>query len=772
MSGDVHARARALLGRLSLARGAEPPFEAQLTPTDCGAACLSSTLAYFGKPLPVHVVRAQLGGGRSGVNAKQIVNAARTYGLRARGVKVDLDTLQYLSPGSILHWEMTHFVVFARCDKRYLHIVDPALGRRRLKLAEISAALTGVAIVLEPGERFHAQRAERARRYGRYRDWLLGVRGIWGRLLISSLFLQLLALAVPGLMGALVDKVVPRADGQLLALIAAGCLSMLSFHFLSSFLRGRLLLHLRTQIEARMSLDFVEHLLALPYSFFQQRTTGDLMQRLSSQAATRELLTTGALSALLDGALVLLYFALLLGAAPLLAAVAGLLALAQLAVVLLASRRSTELTTEGLAAQARLDAYQIEMLAGIETLKAMGAAARTTARWSDLYVEALNATLTRGELEGLFQALVGSLRFGGPLALLLTGAHLVLSGSLSLGIMLGLSALGAGFLEPVANLANTALKLTQLKSYMARLEDVLDTPAEVGGCNAMGRLHAGRIEVRGLCFHYPSEQQPTLQDVSFELAAGECVAIVGASGSGKSTLARLLSGLYAPSAGAIAIDGIDLRAWDLARLRERLGIVTQDTRLFSGTLRDNVALFEPDVAPEAVQAACELACLHAEIAALPLGYETLLADGGTSISGGQRQRLSLARALLRRPDILILDEATSALDTLTEQRVQSQLRTLACTRVVVAHRLSTIVEADKILVLERGRLVGVGRHAELLVGCPAYRELVQAQHQVQPVASAAPAVTAPVNVEELRVRLATRRGFGVVDAQDLSRGKA
>ncbi|HEX5656457.1 MAG TPA: ATP-binding cassette domain-containing protein [Polyangiales bacterium] len=743
------ARKASVFSRLRLGREKKIPFHAQLTPTDCGAASLSMALTYFGKETQIHAVRLQLGGGRNGVTAKQLLTAARNYGFRARGVQVDLNTLQYLTPGSILHWDLNHFVVYQRSDRKHLYIVDPAIGHRKLSLAEASKSLSGVAIVLEPSETFQTEKPERKSRYKRYRDWIFGVRGIWSRVLLSSFFLQLLALAVPALTGAIVDKVVPRADLQLLYLVGAGCLTMSSFYFLSTFLRGRLFLHLRTQIETKMSLDFVEHLFALPYTFFQQRTTGDLMMRLSSQAAIRELLTTGALSALLDGALVLVYFVLLVGAAPKLALVASVVALTQLVIVLFASKRNAELMTEGLATQSRLEAYQVEMLAGIETLKSMGAGPRATARWTDLYVDVLNTSLARGEFDITYSSLLGTLRFLGPIALLLTGAYQVLDGSLSLGIMLGLSALGSGFLEPVANLVTTTLKLSQLQSYMARLEDVLDSPVEPTRSDAVSRPLAGLIEVRELSFRYPSEQQPTLEGVTFEIQPGEAVAIVGASGSGKSTLARLLAGLYQPASGGVSYDGVQLAQMDLMRLRERLGIVTQDTRLFSGTLRDNVTLFEPTVPDTAVQRACELACLHADIARMPMGYDTMLADGGTSLSGGQRQRLSLARALLREPDILILDEATSALDTVTEQKVQHELRSLKCTRVLVAHRLSTIIESDKIVVLEAGRVVGVGKHADLLQRCAAYQNLIRAQHEphassvsVVPAAPAMPSVAA------------------------------
>jgi ABC-type bacteriocin/lantibiotic exporter with double-glycine peptidase domain len=710
-----------------LKRGAEVPFVPQLTPTDCGAACLAAALEFHGKHVPIHEVRAVLGGGRNGVNAKQLLSAARAFGFNARGVAIDPNKLKYLPPGSVLHWELAHFVTFERLDKAGVVIVDPAVGRRKLTVPQVAKSLSGVALVLEPGDRFVPQKKQRGDRLKRYREWMFGVRGVWGRVITTSFFLQLIALATPGLMGALVDKVVPRSDSQLLYSIGAGFLSIASFFFLSNLLRARLLLELRTKVEVRMSLDFVDHLLALPYGFFQARTTGDLLMRLSSQNAIRELLTTGALSALLDGALVVLYFLLLLGLSPKLALVALVIVALQIATYLFTSKRNMQLVVEGLAAQSRLEAYQVEMLSGIETLKSMGATDRSMARWSDLYVDALNRSISRGNLDGTFQALLGTLRFIGPIALMLIGAHEVLEGTLSLGTMLGLSALGSGFLEPVANLVGTGMKLTQLTGYMDRLEDVLETPREalVHTHRARTAKLQGRVQVEGLSFKYPSEPEPTLSDVTFRVEPGECVAIVGASGSGKSTLARLLAGLYEPLTGVIAVDGVDLRRADLGVLREQLGIVTQDTRLFSGTIRDNVALFEPTVPPEAIEQACTIACLHDTIEAMPMGYDTMLADGGSSLSGGQRQRLSLARALVRDPSILVLDEATSALDTVTEHGVQQNLRKLRCTRIVVAHRLSTIVEADKIIVLDAGRVAAIGRHANLLASCPAYAKLVR-----------------------------------------------
>jgi ABC-type bacteriocin/lantibiotic exporter with double-glycine peptidase domain len=681
-----------------------------------------------------------LGGGRNGANAKQLVAAARSFGLHARGVHVEPNKLRLLPRGSVLHWELCHFVVFESCTNTAVQIVDPAAGRRLLPMTQVAKALSGVAIVFEPSEDFVVSKPKRHDRWKRYVAWMLGVRGVWGRVLATSFFLQVLALAGPAFMTVLVDKVVPRADVRLLELVAAGLLTTSSFYFLSTLLRARLLLELRSRVESRMSLDFVDHLLSLPYAFFQARTTGDLMMRMSSQTAIRELLTTGTLSALLDGALVGLYFLLLLGAAPMLALVAVVLAVLELVTYLVAARRNTQLVTEGLAAQARLEGYQVEMLSGIETLKAMGATDRSMSRWNDLYVDSLNRVIARGRLEGTFQAFLATLRFVGPIVLMLAGAQKVLEGSLSLGTMLGLSALGSGFLEPVANLVGTGLRLTQLNGYMERIEDVLETPREttrrvpVRQAERSQKIR-GAIRIEHLSFKYPSESGRAVDGVGFEIAPGECVAIVGASGSGKSTLARLVAGLYEPESGSIRFDGRDLPSWDLAVLRDRLGVVTQDTRLFSGTIRDNVSMFDPSLDADDLERACRLACLDEVVARMPMGYDTMLADGGSSLSGGQRQRVSLARALARRPDVLILDEATSALDTVSERSIQENLRKLSCTRIIVAHRLSTIVEADKIIVLDAGRVVATGRHQMLLATSEVYRNLVRAQGDAVPSAA-------------------------------------
>jgi ATP-binding cassette subfamily B protein len=308
---------------------------------------------------------------------------------------------------------------------------------------------------------------------------------------------------------------------------------------------------------------------------------------------------------------------------------------------------------------------------------------------------------------------------------LAVGAWQVLAGQLSLGMMLALSALAAGFLEPLALLVTTGLQVQLLSSYMTRINDVLDMPREQQGQTVRpADALRGHLVADGLSFRYSRSAPLVVQDVSLEIRPSQRVAIVGRSGSGKSTLAHLLLGLYPPEAGRVLYDGVELAQLDARSVRRQIGIVTQDAYLFGTTIRENVALADPTLPLEAVERACRLACIHDDIRAMPAGYETLLADGGASLSGGQRQRIALARALVHQPRILLLDEATSALDAVTERQVYQNLQALDCTAIVIAHRLSTIADADLILVLDQGRLVEQGRHDQLLALGGPYRELI------------------------------------------------
>ena len=655
------------------------------------------------------------------------MNAARAYGLRARGVQAGLGDLQHLPRGSILHWEFSHFVVFERTTRNGIRVVDPAHGRRVVPVHDLRRAYTGVAIICEPSDDFD-RGSSRAKGTWRYLRPMLRQSGNMTKVIVTSLVIRLAALGLPLLTALVVDEIIPRGDHRLLLVLTAGVGVVIGYNLLSAFLRANLLLELRTRFDMGLTMGFIDHLVKLPYSFFLRRSSGDLMMRLESNTMVRDILATGTLFAFLDGSFASLYLILLFIVSPALAVVVLVLALLEVAVLVLSWRRNQRLMSGSLQAQADTQSYAYELLAGIETLKASGAEHRAAERWGGLFTDQVNIDLTRGRLVAAVDSVMSTLQIAAPLVILMVGAFQVLDGHISLGTMLSAAALGAGFLGPLASVVSSGLQLQLLASYMQRINDVLDTPREQHGedVRPAPRL-SGRIRADDVSFAYSTLAPAVVSHVSLEIQPGQHIGIVGRSGSGKSTLAHLLLGLYRPTSGRIEFDGLDLAGLDAGSVRRQLGIVTQRPYLFGSSVRENIALTNPELPLEAVAEAARIACVHDDIAALPMGYDTPLHDGGASVSGGQRQRIALARALVHRPSILLLDEATSELDTVTEQKIYTSLDVISSTTIVIAHRLSTIRNADLILVMDEGRIVEAGPHEQLLARGGAYTALVHAQ---------------------------------------------
>ena len=703
------------------------PIVRQLELSDCGAACLAMALALHGRPTRLDDVREATGTGRGGVDAARLVEAAQRYGLHARGVRAELDALKHLPRGSILHWELSHFVVLDRVRRDgSVDVLDPAVGRYRVSRERLSQAFTGVAIVLEPAPDFTKSKGDKPRSVWRYVGPLLMQTRLLPRIVAVSLLVQIPALAVPVMTGVVVDRVVPAGDRDLLLVLVLGLGAMIVFHFLASFVRAHLLVHLRAHLDLRISTGFISHLVRLPPAFFLRRSAGDLMMRLNSNATIREILTTTAMSTVLDGTLVTLYLVVIALESPLMALVVAVLGAIQVTTLLVTQSRNRRLMSESLQAQSRAQSYLVQVLAGIETLKALGAEHRAVERWSHLFVDEVNTALARGRLSAGVDSVLGSLRIGSPLLILGVGAALVLDGQLTLGTMLAVSALSAALLTPLSALVGTGLQAQLLGSYMERINDVLDTPPEQeAGAGEQVDALSGRIEADGVSFAYESGPE-VVREISLEIEPRTTVAIVGRSGSGKSTLAHVLAGLYPPTRGRVLYDGRDLKELDVLSVRRKIGVVPQHPYLFGTTIRDNLTLASPGSSMDEVEEAARIAAIHDDIERMPLGYETVLADGGASLSGGQRQRLALARALIHGPAILILDEATSALDSATEAQVYENLRSLDMTKIVIAHRVTTIGHADVIVVMRDGAFTERGTHEELVAADGEYALLLAA----------------------------------------------
>lgn len=477
--------------------------------------------------------------------------------------------------------------------------------------------------------------------------------------------------------------------------------------------RSLVLLRLQVMVDERTMTGFFEHLLSLPFSFFQVRSAGDLMMRLSSNSIVRELLSQQLLSLATDGLLVALYLGVMMATNGTLALLVLSLAAAQVAWALAGAKAMQEPVRRDISAQSRGQSYLVEVLRGVETIKASGAEEEVFHAWRGLFGQQLLASFNRQKRGALLGSLGTALTVASPLLLLLCGANLVLHGGLTLGAMLGFAALAGAFLAPLNSLVGSMQSFQVMGTHLARLEEVFEEPPEPRHPQAVVEVQ-GRIEVRGASFRYGPRSPWVLRDVSLDIKEGLLVAIVGKSGSGKSTLAKLLLGLYPRTQGEVFWDGAPLSSLDLPSLRRHTGVVVQNAFLFNDTVRNNIALAAPDMSLEHIEKAARLACIAKDIEAMPMGYDTILSEMANNISGGQRQRLCLARALAREPRILLLDEATSELDPPTEAIIYENLSRLGCTRLVIAHRMSTIRNANRIVVLEEGRVAEQGTHEELM----------------------------------------------------------
>ncbi|WP_330766881.1 peptidase domain-containing ABC transporter [Rhodococcus sp. M8-20] len=704
---------------------------AQTGMSDCGAACLAMIFAYFGVPRGVADLVDELGVSRDGLTALALVRCARGHGLdvRAFGRSADAVAGGGAQLPAVVHWDGNHFVVVERCTERHVHIVDPARGRRRLTRAQFRDGYSGVSIEFGPGDPsvYPPPAPPASRRRTMPARFLHGHRALLASVVVASIALQAIGMTLPVVSAILVDRVLPSADRPLLYAVVGATVVACLAHGAVGVVRSRMLEALRRRADGELTGAAVAHLLALPYAYFARRGTSDVVQRVSSVGAIRELLTGPVVAAVLDGPLALTYLALLLWWAPMLGVTLMVLATVQIVLIVGTGRRVGQLGQEELRAHALAEGRLLETVNGIETVKASGCEAAAAAQWHALFTTALDAASRSGRLEGVVESLVAGLRVAAPAVLMIVGVVGVLDGRQTLGAMIAANGVALAALAPLGSVVSVLQRLQFAAAHLARLRDIVDSDVEQHGRSVRpAPALSGAISLRGVGFRYDPRSPWVVRDIDCDIPAGSTVALVGPSGSGKSTLARLLLGLYEPTEGRVLFDGHDAADLESRSLRAQFGVVTQNSALFTGTVAQNIAAGRAEASFPRIVEAAKLAHIHDAIVAMPMGYETMLRDG-SGLSGGQCQRIALARAVLGAPRVLLLDEATSALDAATEASVVASLGGLRQTRIVIAHRLSTVRTADVILVLDDGRIVERGGHHELLSRDGRYAELVALQ---------------------------------------------
>jgi ATP-binding cassette, subfamily B, bacterial len=705
------------------------PIVYQLDSVECGTACLAMLLAHFGYRRALSAARRVCDPGRDGMSVGELSAAACALGLQvdAHQPPDSLNDFGLIPLPAIAHWRRNHFVVIERVREDALTIIDPARGRQTITRSEFKDAC-GVLLTFMCGQTSnHAHDANDFSSRGvSFLLSLVRSAGAWRALLLLagySLVLQLVGLTTPWVTQLMIDRIIPGRQLTPLTWLALAIIAVVCSQALLRYVRAATLTRLQATLDKALMTRFVSHLLDLPLRFFQQRSAGDLLMRLAANSNVRELITGQSLAVVFDGLFVTGYLLLLLFWSPLFAGIALALGVLQAAALLSTRATMKDVTDRQLAAQADAHGTLVEALHGIGSLKTLGAEPFVMTKWSDLFKRQMDLSVRRQLLAGVFESGLASLRLFSTLVFLWCGAREVLLGHLTLGTMLGLNALAAGFLLPIGSLVGNLQQFHLVRTQLDRIFDVLDTPPEQAALVPHGDAPAARrrtIRLSGaiafdrVSFRYHAGARFVLTDVSFTIRPGQCVAIVGRTGSGKSTLAALLLGLHQPTQGTVLIDGVPLASLDYRALRRQCGVVFQDSLVFASSIRDNITFGRTDIAFEAIVRAARLADIHDDIARMPMAYDTPLLDGGSGLSAGQRQRLLLARALVHEPALLILDEATSHLDAEAEQRVVRMIQLLPCTRLLITHHLTTIQHADLIVVLDGGRVVQTGSPNDLL----------------------------------------------------------
>ena len=702
----------------------------QMETLECGAACLTMVLAYYGKWVPLEQVRVDCGVSRDGSKAKNILNAARSYGFTAKGFRSSTAELREGAPfPCIIHWNFSHFVVLCGFRGKYACINDPARGSVKIPLEEFESAYTGIALTFTPGEGFE-QGGKRAGMLTYARKTLRGAGGAVAFVMLTGMIGYLFTVINPAFSRFFLDRLLTGENRELLLPFIGLVALVTALQIIAEVIRAVFTLRIHGKMAVIGSSTFMWKLMRLPMEFFSQRMAGDIQTRHAANATIASTLVNTISPLALSAVMMVFYLVVMLRYSPLLTLIGVVSIVLNLWISRRISNQRINITRVMMRDNGKLAAATVSGIQMIETIKAGGAENGYFRRWAD-YQASVNAQATKfaklNQYLGVVPVFVTAL--ANALVLVL-GVWLCMRGRFTLGMVTAFQGFLAAFMSPAMQLITAGQQIQEMRTQMERVEDVMEYP-EDGAFSDTPESDAedyvkltGEVELRNVTFGYSRLDPPLIEDFSLKIRPGGSVALVGASGCGKSTLSKLISGLYKPWSGEILFDGKPISQIDRDVFTGSVAVVDQDIILFDDTVAGNIKMWDDSIEDFEMILACRDAQLHDDIMARPGGYQGRLREGGNDLSGGQRQRLEIARALAQDPHVVILDEATSALDARTEYELTKAVKERGITCVIIAHRLSTIRDADEIIVLDHGKVVERGTHDELYARGGHYAQLI------------------------------------------------
>ncbi|MFJ8853695.1 peptidase domain-containing ABC transporter [Streptomyces sp. NPDC102437] len=699
------------------------PTLTQVTQTECGLCSCVALLRYHGRAEDLSSARDAMDAGRDGLSASQLAQFLTSRGMDVKPYRVkDISALEKFTSPVILYWEDYHFLVLEKFDGRTATVMDPAVGRRRIKRAELEAGFSNIALSAEPGPHFEKTRAQPLSEWRSIPLFAEGSRKRIALVALLSLSGYAAVLGIPMLTEWAVDRSTRWRGlddlGLVIAMIVAVAIGYLALHLVRVIALSSLVSVLGKHL---MTHTFTK-LLALPYRFFTTRQPGELLFRLNSVNSIRDLLSSRVAQGILDVGTLLCVTVYLFVTEWRLGLIASGLFLMNGAYLMKTRVRVLESVDAEIAHLSKSQSTQLDAIVSIPTIKMGGYAEEFIDGWRTTYAQSLDAMKTRMRLQqGRISGLATTTQMFGPIILLMASLYFVSHGQISLGSAIAVQAVSATYFALSTTVFQTYTEFNEASRYMARLNDITNaSPEPLGGSRT--KLPSTSISLESVGFRYTKHSDLVVRDVSIEIEAGSKVALVGPSGSGKSTLGRIICGLYEPTEGTVRFGGHEMSEYDKNALRRTIGYIPQEVHLHNRTILENLTLGQ-DISVERVREYCDSVGILDFLDDLPMGLKTLVSEMGANFSGGQRQRLAIVRALLQRPRILVMDEATASLDTVNERRVTRIIQDIGATQVIIAHRLATIRSADRIYVFDNGRVAEHGTHEELLAGGSVYFDL-------------------------------------------------